>query len=267
MDRRIGTRLHVLASSAGRGTCAAPPAATAARAVSGHPPDPAVVAAPARRLGAAGLAIGLALAACVLVAAPRGLAPGLGLYLVGLPLAVRGMAAGYPHARIGACNVVTTARLALVGGIAALGVAEGAGWPLATLAAAALLLDGVDGWLARRQGLASHFGAAYDMEVDAALAACLSLILLSEGRAGPELLVLGLARYAFVAAALAWPWLGAPLAQSFRRKTVCVVQIAALVALASPILPDQAARALALTAAGLLAWSFARDVRRLAAAR
>jgi phosphatidylglycerophosphate synthase len=215
----------------------------------------------------AGLTIGLVLGACVLAVAPRGLVAGLVLYLAGLALALRGMAAGYPHSQLGACNVVTTVRLALVGGIVALALAEGAGWPVVALATVALLLDGVDGWLARRQGLASAFGAAYDMEVDAAIAACLAVILLAEGRAGPELLLLGFARYGFVMAALALPWLAAPLEESFRRKAVCVVQIGTLVALAAPVLPDHAARPLALTAAGLVAWSFARDIRRLAAAR
>ena len=224
-------------------------------------------AAPALQLGILGLTLGVVLGACLMLAAPRGLAPGLAAYLCGLSLAVRGMAAGYPHARLGMCNVVTTVRLSLVASIVGVGIAQGANWTGAALAAVALVLDGIDGWLARRQGLASAFGASYDMEVDAGLAACLALILLASGRAGPELLLLGFARYAFVLASLVLPWLAAPLQESFRRKAVCVVQIAALVILTAPVLPGDAARVLALGAAALLAWSFLRDIRCLAARR
>ncbi|MFH7468205.1 CDP-alcohol phosphatidyltransferase family protein, partial [Pseudomonas syringae group genomosp. 7] len=77
---------------------------------------------------------------------------------------------------------------------------------------------GVDGWLARRSGLVSRFGARFDMEVDAALALILSLHLLAGTAVGAEALVLGLARYAFVAAGLAWPWLSADLPPTDRRK-------------------------------------------------
>ncbi|WP_328795403.1 CDP-alcohol phosphatidyltransferase family protein [Jannaschia marina] len=223
--------------------------------------------APALRLATAGAGLAILLGLLTLAIAPEGLAAGLAVYLLGVAVAVRGMARAYPHDRLGGCNLVTTARLALVGAVAAVGVAQGPGWTLAGLALLALLLDGTDGWLARRQGLVSRFGAAYDMEVDAALAACLALVLLAAGRAGPELLILGFARYAFVAAAWIWPWLAAALAESFRRKAICVVQIATLVALATPLGTDGPARALSLVAAALLVWSFARDIRRLRAAR
>lgn len=233
-------------------------------------PDPAAgvrTATPALQLCLLGLTMGVVLGACLSLAAPRGLAPGLAVHLCGLWLAVRGMAAGYPHARLGACNVATTMRLALVGAIAGIGIAQGAGWAVAGLATIALVFDGIDGWLARRGGLSSAFGASYDMEIDAALAACLALILMAAGRAGPELLLLGFARYAFVLASLVLPWLAAPMRESFRRKAVCVAQIATLVILTAPVLPDDPARILALGAAALLAWSFLRDIRRLAACR
>ncbi len=224
-------------------------------------------ASPARRLGATGLAIGCGLAVGVGLVAPEVAVSAVVPYLVGLAIAVRGMSADYPHARMGACNAVTTLRMALVAGVAALGIGGGAGWLPAALASIALVLDGADGWLARRGRLVSRFGAAYDMEVDAALAACLALMVLSEGRVGAEFLVLGFSRYAFVAAAAVLPWLAAPLTPSLRRKAVCVVQIGGLVFLATPLLPDQATRPVALAVAVLVAWSFARDIRRLAAAR
>ncbi|RVV97680.1 CDP-alcohol phosphatidyltransferase family protein [Mesobaculum littorinae] len=179
------------------------------------------------------------------------------------------MARDYPHAQLGGANLVTTLRLAFCAAMAAAMAAPGgpaaqAGWPAwgpTLLALLALSLDGIDGWLARRQALSSQFGARYDMEVDSALAAVLAALLVARGTAGPEMLVLGGARYAFVAAAQLLPWLGAPLPESLRRKTVCVVQIAALVALTAPILPVAADRPIAIGAALLVAWSFAVDIR------
>ncbi|TFL18473.1 CDP-alcohol phosphatidyltransferase family protein [Jannaschia formosa] len=225
---------------------------------------------PQQRLALAGLAMGPLLALLVPEPTVRSLLPALLGYALGLWLAVRAMAGAYPHGRIGWCNLVTTLRLALVGAIAAAGIgaAPGApGWTIFALAAVALLLDGVDGFAARRQGLSSAFGARYDMEVDAALAATLAVILLATGRAGAELLVLGFARYAFVAAAAWCPWLAAPLPESVARKTVCVLQIGVLAALTAPAFPEALARPLALTAAALLLWSFGRDIRWLAARR
>ncbi|MEM7753800.1 MAG: CDP-alcohol phosphatidyltransferase family protein, partial [Pseudomonadota bacterium] len=58
----------------------------------------------------------------------------------------------YPHARLGLCNHVTLARLVLVGGLVApLLAGVGPSWAFFALAAVALSLDGIDGWLARRQ--------------------------------------------------------------------------------------------------------------------
>ena len=46
------------------------------------------------------------------------------------------------------------------------------------LAGLVLLLDGVDGWLARRGGWCSRFGARFDMETDALLVLLILLVLL-----------------------------------------------------------------------------------------
>ncbi|PYE84864.1 phosphatidylglycerophosphate synthase [Pseudoroseicyclus aestuarii] len=219
------------------------------------------------------IGLGLCLAIPTLVLAwtisPAGMPASLAVLALGLGLAVPGLARGHRHERLGGANAVTTLRLALVAAIAASAFVPApqtgwAGWAPTALAALALSLDAVDGWLARRQGLSSAFGARYDMEVDSALAAILAMVLLLRGVAGAELLVLGGARYAFVAAAWRWPWLGQPLPESLRRKTVCVVQIAALLALAAPVFPAGLAGLVAPVAALLVAWSFGVDIRWLA---
>ena len=186
--------------------------------------------------------------------------------MVGVAVCMR---RGYGHDRMGACNAVTLLRAGLA---AVLAVAvlrpEVSGLALFGLAATALSLDGADGWLARRSGLASGFGARFDMEVDAALATILALVLLRAGLAeGPvstaSLLVLGFARHVFLAASLVLPWLARPLTERLSRKLVCVLQIGTLTALLLPALHGLASLLLPV-AAGLVLWSFARDLRVLA---
>lgn len=167
-------------------------------------------------------------------------------------------------------NSVTAARALMVGAVAVAGLA----WPTPRTASAivavgtvAALLDLVDGWIARRTGTASAFGARFDMEVDAAFILVLSALLWRFGIAGPWVLASGLMRYAFVAAAGPWPWLNHPLPPSRRRQTVCVVQIVALLVALAPIVPVPFGTVAAAVGLAALAWSFAVDVAWLARAR
>ena len=115
-------------------------------------------------------------------------------------------------------------------------------WSAVSIALVVVLLDGVDGWVARRTRTASALGERFDLETDAALILVLAILAWQYGKAGPWVLLSGLLRYLFVAAGWLWPWMGAPLASSLRGKTVCVVQIVALiVAIAPPITPPTSA--------------------------
>lgn len=134
-------------------------------------------------------------------------------------------------------------------------------WCYAIVALTALILDGVDGALARANRCESRFGARFDMELDAALILGLCIAVLTLDKAGAWVLCLGLMRYAFVAGSAIWHWLKHPLPDSFRRKTVCVWQLVTLmVALLPPVSPAFAGITLA-TALALLAWSFGLDIR------
>lgn len=128
---------------------------------------------------------------------------------------------------------------------------------LAAMASLALASDAVDGVLARRSATTSAFGARFDMEVDAFLILVLSVMVWVFGLAGAWVLLIGLMRYAFVAAGAAIPALTAPLPPSLRRKTVCVLQSLALIAslLAGPAF----APAIAGVALLALTASFAAD--------
>lgn len=190
-----------------------------------------------------------------------------------LALGSLGLRRGYPHDRLGACNAVTQLRAALAcclvlpildpGLMAALRL----DWAVVALALLTLALDGLDGWLARRSGLASSFGARFDMEVDAVFALLLALLVLRLDKAGAWVLLLGLARYGFVLAQAALPWLRGPLPERLSRKAVCVLQIAVLILLLAPPVAPPLSTLLAAVATLALIWSFARDIRWLAARR
>lgn len=179
------------------------------------------------------------------------------------------LAAAVRRARVaglGPADLVTLARAVLVGGVTALvadGLRSGAA-PVAYLvviAAVALVLDAVDGQVARRSGTVSALGARFDMEVDSFLVLVLSIHVAAV--VGPWVLAIGGMRYAFVAASWAAPWMRSALPARYSTKAVAAMQGIVLVVVAAEVLPLPLAVALVSTALALLIWSFGRDVARL----
>jgi phosphatidylglycerophosphate synthase len=129
---------------------------------------------------------------------------------------------------------------------------------LVGLAAPALALDAVDGWIARRTGTTSDLGARFDMEVDAFLLLVLGLAVAPA--LGWWVVAIGALRYAFVAAGWIWPWMNQTLPPRYWRKVVTAVAGIALVVAATELLPLWVAQALVGVALALLLESFGRDV-------
>jgi phosphatidylglycerophosphate synthase len=123
----------------------------------------------------------------------------------------------------------------------------------------AALLDIADGWVARRTGTATPLGARFDLEVDAVLVMVLAVLAWAWGKAGAWVLVSGLLRYAFVAAGWLLPWLRNPLPPSLRRKTVCVVQIVALIVVLGPVVRPPLSTVIAAAGLAILGYSFLVD--------
>ncbi len=171
---------------------------------------------------------------------------------------------------MGPANVVTSFRLALVIAVGAL-VADAfvgerpAVRVLVALAAIALLLDGVDGKVARRTGSVSAFGARFDMEVDALLILVLSAYVARF--AGWWVLAIGAARYAFLAAGLALPWLRRPSPPRHWCKVVAAIQGVVLTVAAAAVLPTAVITLALIAALLLLAESFGRQAWWLRRAR
>ena len=157
---------------------------------------------------------------------------------------------------------VTLTRALLIAGVAGL-VADSFGRPvsvtaLVTLSTVALVLDAVDGQVARRTGTATPLGARIDGEADAFLILLLSIAVSQDY--GGWVLAIGAARYALLLAGWLIPWLAAPLPPRYWGKVVAAVQGIVLTVAASGLL-DRLAGMIAVAAALLLlAESFGRNV-------
>ncbi len=173
-------------------------------------------------------------------------------------LARRGWGAFTPAGSFGWANRITTLRFALALLLGALGPST-PGWMLASALGIASALDVADGFIARRYGLTSAFGAAFDIETDALLTLVAEVQLWQRGRAGAWILIPGLLRYAYVLMlAIAPPPAGHVPSSRFARRAF----VALLVGLLAALLSDGAG-ATALAALGTVAVtvSFARSFR------
>jgi phosphatidylglycerophosphate synthase len=164
--------------------------------------------------------------------------------------------------RLGLAGWVTLARASLAVGVAAL-VAESFQRDapvtmLVALTALALVLDAVDGKIARRTRTTATLGAQFDAEVDAFLILVLSVYVARS--AGAWVLAIGAARYVFLAASWPLPWMREQLPPRYWRKFVAATQGVVLAVAAADVLPQAVNRAALLAALVLLAESFMRDV-------
>ena len=194
-------------------------------------------------LGAAGWIVGTGCAVTMAVALARALAR-------------------RPGERLGPASWVTLARATLAVGVAALAVDSFVhSTPvalLATLAAVALGLDAVDGWVARRTGTTTALGARFDGEVDAFLILALSVYVAPA--CGAWVLAIGAARYLFLAGEWLLPWMRAPLPPRRWRKLVAATQGIVLTVAAAAVLPPALTQALLVAALALLAASMGQCV-------
>jgi phosphatidylglycerophosphate synthase len=186
-------------------------------------------------LGEVGWTVGVACAVTMATALARGIAR-------------------HPGQRLGPASWVTLARATLAVGVAALAADSFThDTPVAllvTLAAVALGLDAVDGWVARRTGTATALGARFDGEVDAFLILALSVYVAPAY--GASVLAIGAARYLFLAGGWLLQWMRAPLQPRRWRKVVAATQGVVLTVAAAGVLPRPLTQALLAAALALL---------------
>jgi phosphatidylglycerophosphate synthase len=129
---------------------------------------------------------------------------------------------------------------------------------LILLGTTALLLDAVDGRVARSTGTASAAGSRLDTDTDGALVLVLSCA--AAATFGPWTLCSGLMYYAFLAGGWFRPSLKAPLPPSTARKVIGAFQPSALLFALTPGVPPALGTTAAVLALVLLVVSFGRDI-------
>jgi phosphatidylglycerophosphate synthase len=97
----------------------------------------------------------------------------------------------------GWANAVTALRVALIWAVGAR-LTKAPEPLLAVLVLVLYSLDGLDGYLARRRGTTSEFGALFDMEADAYFVLTVELVAFQRGEVGAWILVTGALRYVYV---------------------------------------------------------------------
>jgi phosphatidylglycerophosphate synthase len=130
-----------------------------------------------------------------------------------------------------------------------------------------LALDGVDGWAARRFGVASRFGGRFDQELDAFYTLVLAFLLFRLDKTGPWVLLAGLWHYVFLALIHLRPSFRAELPPAQRRKAICVINLGALILCTTPAVQPPLSQAIAGFAVLLLSASFLTDILWLAGRR
>jgi phosphatidylglycerophosphate synthase len=228
-------------------------------------PDPPLRTSALLGIAAAGsAACVIALVTGPLIGAGAGyLVKTIGVFASVSALALGTVGAHHPFSRIGPANQITLFRAALVA--AAVGqigepASARAAWLAVGITSLAAILDGVDGWVARRSGQSSAFGARFDMETDALLILGLSVLVWQHGKAEVWVLACGLMRYVFVACTRLVPWMGGPLRSTLRGKTVAIGQLVGLGAALSPAVPPPYSNVTSAVTLAVLGWSFAMDV-------
>jgi phosphatidylglycerophosphate synthase len=159
---------------------------------------------------------------------------------------------------LGVCFLAGLALQALAGGLTRPGLLT-----MIIIGAVCLLLDGVDGRVARARSEASAFGARFDVETDAAMLAVLSVTVPALGIAGWWVLTIGAMRYGYVATSLVVPALRTTLPYRYSGKVIAVVQAVALLAALAFGLTHGGhwvSTTFLLAALAALCWSFGRSV-------
>ena len=103
-----------------------------------------------------------------------------------------------PGLTFGHANLITTGRLLLTLGLFFTGASTYSGIIVFVVALCVLIIDGLDGWVARRRNEASEFGEYFDKETDAFFLLTLCLLAYFQERAGSWIVIPGLLRYVFV---------------------------------------------------------------------
>jgi phosphatidylglycerophosphate synthase len=158
--------------------------------------------------------------------------------------------------RFGWANGVTASRAVIVWAVG-LRLGDAPAALLALIVLGLFALDGLDGYLARRRGTTSGFGALFDMETDSFFALTVVLVLFERGDLGVWVLVPGVLRYVYVLLRAVVPARNPDVARSrFGRLAFTGLAVGLFLAFA---VPGVVGRTAAIVGTALVTLSFARS--------
>lgn len=171
-----------------------------------------------------------------------------------------------PRPRLGSGTLLTLVRGATVAWLAGFLLVPWRGtslaWVPALLYGIAAALDYLDGLVARRVGTVTVLGKRLDTAFDALGLLVGSLVGVAAGRLPAAYLVVGLARYAFLAGVAFRRWRGAavrPLPARTSRRLLAGIQMAFVTVALAPPVPSTAVRVGAFVVGTPLIFGFLRD--------
>lgn len=123
-----------------------------------------------------------------------------------------------------------------------------------------LILDGLDGYLARFLNQTSKFGARFDLEADTFLLLVLSLSLYINMNVNPSIFLIPLYRYIFFIFQIKFKWLESSLPKSIRRSFICFFVTFLLIICHLPSLTTYLMGALINFSILLITFSFLKDI-------
>ena len=172
----------------------------------------------------------------------------------------------HPFLKFGFANYITMVRASLVVLVASfIGESETTfvAWVATVIAMSIVVLDGLDGWLARRSKMVSAFGARFDVETDALLIMTMSVLVWQHEKVGMWVLLGGFMRYAFVFTGLLLQWVAAELTPTRRAKIMSVCYMVGLSVALLPFVMKPFSVIVVGSSLLALTFSFAIDVYRL----
>jgi len=158
-------------------------------------------------------------------------------YWLGLCLIVRAVVG---RTRFTLATGVTVVRGALGAGLVSypfIAASDGAAWLVPVVFAVAGLLDTVDGPIARQTGSVSKLGARLDTEADALVVLVGSVLVVAEGLAPTWFLLVGAARYVYVAGCWLYRTWGYELGEDNADRLPAAVYAGTMTAIWAALLP------------------------------
>ena len=128
------------------------------------------------------------------------------------------------------------------------------------LAFIALILDGVDGLIARRYKESDSFGISFDQEADNLMLLILCLSIYLNKDIGVEIFLIPIYRYIFILSMYRFLWLKRELPESFTRKFVCIFTSILLIISHISYLDEYIIINIVFFALFIITFSFAKDI-------